>query len=99
MANRLLAEVSAWNSLAAKLSQVPEVCRYDDKGEKEAETVVHALADLEQSFRRILDDQLPRLIEAPPTPSVLHDLLLEIGEELRHIQYHIRDPKFFQYLF
>ena len=29
----------------------------------------------------------------------LNDVLLDIGEELRHVLYHIRDPKFFSYLY
>lgn len=31
--------------------------------------------------------------------AVIQNALLDIGEELRHILYHIKDPKFFDYLF
>lgn len=32
------------------------------------------------------------------SPAELFDALLDIGEELRHILYHIHDPKFYRYL-
>ena len=32
------------------------------------------------------------------SPEEILDALLEIGEEFRHILYHINDPKFYKYL-
>jgi hypothetical protein len=64
----------------------------------EAATLAHAFSDLEVSFRKFLDEQLPRLVTAKVSPGEVKDLLLDIGEELRHILYHIRDPKFYKYI-
>ncbi len=96
--DRLLNDMDAWKALAEKLDRLPDVNRYDSADEKEAWTLAHAFSDLEESFRKFLDDQLPRLVNGEPTPAALNDLLTEIGEEFRHILYHIRDPKFFGYL-
>ena len=32
------------------------------------------------------------------SPEELFDVLIDIGEEFRHILYHIHDPKFYKYL-
>jgi hypothetical protein len=45
-----------------------------------------------------LDALLPRLLNDSLEPDELNEVLLDIGEELRHVLYHIRDPKFFGYL-
>ena len=85
-------------ALAERLSKCPEVTRYDKGDEKEAGVLAHAFGDLEESFRAFLDEQLPRLMNDQAPPAELVDALLEIGEEFRHILYHIHDPKFYRYL-
>ncbi len=94
---RILKNVAAWERLAERLSKCAEVTRFDGQ-EKEAWTLAHAFADLEESFRVFLDDQLPKLAQENLEPEEMHDLLLDIGEEFRHILYHIQDPKFYRYL-
>jgi hypothetical protein len=84
--------------LAERLARCPEVTKLDEGEEKEAWTLAHAFGDLEESFRRFLEDQLPRLTQGQLEASEVHNLLLEIGEEFRHILYHIKDPIFYQYL-
>lgn len=98
MVDRLLKDVSDWQRLAEKLSRVPEVSSLDSGNEKEAETLTHAFADLETSFRVFLDQHLPRLLALEAEAEEINDVLIEIGEELRHILYHIRDPKYYRYL-
>jgi len=95
---RVLNDVNAIKELANRLSKCYAVSKFDKKGHSEAWTLAHALSDLEQSFRRILDVQLMRLSGEELNESEINDLLLEIGEELRHILYHIRDSEFYKYL-
>jgi len=93
---------NAWSeklsSLAATLAQSPEVTKYDTASEKQAWTMAHAFTDLEGSFRTFLNEQLPKLRDNHLTPQEIHDLLLDIGEEFRHILYHINDPEFYKRL-
>lgn len=97
-ARRLLKDATDLKALAERLSKCPEVAKLDKGEEREAWTLAHTFGDLEESFRKFLEDQLPRLIQDQLEVSEIHDLLLEIGEELRHILYHIKDPKFYRYL-
>jgi hypothetical protein len=53
---------------------------------------------LEESFGKFLEEQLPKLTDDHGERPEIYDLLLEIGEEFRHILYHIRDPRFYRYL-
>ena len=87
------------NALAEVLNRCEEVRRYDAEGEKQAWTLAHSLLDLEQSFRTFLNEQLPRLRDGRLTAEETREALFEIGEELRHVLYHIRDPQFFAYLY
>jgi hypothetical protein len=93
-----LGSVSQVKALAERLSACPQVTKFDRGEEREAWTLVHAFADLEQSCRTFTEVQLPRLASRRLDASELPDLLLEIGEELRHMLYHIRDPQFYRYL-
>ena len=95
---RLLSDAVALKALAERLSTCEAVMRLDEGEEREAWTLAHALGDLEESFRKLLEDQLPRLAQGQLGGSEINDLLLEIGEEFRHILYHIKDPKFYRYL-
>jgi hypothetical protein len=84
--------------LRSRLSQLPSVTRFDDGEHSEAETLAHAFIDLEGSFQKFLEEQLPKLFDADLTNEALHDLLLDMGEEFRHILYHLKDPRFYRYL-
>ena len=94
----LLKDVRKLASLAKRLAKCREVTKYDTNDEQEAWTLAHALGDLEVSFRKFLDEQLPALASDQLEERDIYNLLLDIGEEFRHVLYHIKDPKFFRYL-
>lgn len=94
----LLRASSDLRALAEQLDACPDVARLDEGEEKEAWTLAHTFSDLEESFRRFLEELLPKLTAPGAPPDHMRDVLLEIGEELRHVLYHIRDPKFYRYL-
>ena len=95
----LLADQAEVKKLADRLSKCPEVSKHDRDLETEAEVLAHAFGDLEESFRTFLNEQLPGLLDDRKTPAEVFDILIEIGEEFRHILYHIHDPKFYRYLY
>lgn len=95
---RLFDDATKLGALAERLSRCPDVIRFDDKEEQQAWTLAHTFADLEESFLNILDRLMPALMAEELDPSQVTALLLDIGEELRHILYHIRDPKYYAYL-
>jgi hypothetical protein len=95
---QLLSNGADLKALAERLAQCKEVTQFDEDKECEAWTLAHAFADLEESLRTFLEEQLPRLTKGQLEASEIHALLLEIGEEFRHILYHIKDPKFYRYL-
>jgi hypothetical protein len=80
------------------LSRCPVVSRLDDTEHVEADTLAHALLDLEESFQKYVVHHLPLIESGQQSPEQVVALLLEIGEELRHVLYHIKDPRFFQYI-
>jgi hypothetical protein len=95
---KLLADQSVRKALAGRLSKCPDVTKFNKGDEKEAGVLAHAFGDLEESFCAFLDEQLPRLMDDQASPAELFDALLDIGEEFRHILYHIHDPRFYRYL-
>jgi len=95
---RLLNSAEKIKGLAEKLSRCEQVARLDSDEEPQGWTLAHSFADLEESFRKFLDEQLPKLMDGQFKGSTINELLLEIGEEFRHILYHMKDPEFFRYL-
>lgn len=59
--------------------------------------VAYSFVELEESLQKTLD-LLRKLMEEQPEKT-LEDILLELGEEFRHIIYHIRDNRYYSYLF
>lgn len=94
----MLMTQEAARQLSERLARLKTVSQFDQPREPQAATLAHSLTDLEQSFREILETLLPKLLDPSLNSDQLNDVLLDIGEELRHILYHIKDPKFFQYL-
>jgi hypothetical protein len=84
--------------LAKRLSSIPSVAQFDEPGEPEGWAIAHALHDLEGSFRTILDELIPKLVDKSAEPDALNDTLLDVGEEFRHILYHIRALRYYRYL-
>jgi hypothetical protein len=93
MSELLLKDNNAVSGLIQRLSKCPRVMQY---GADEPETLVHAFADLEESFHKFLDEQLPKVLDSSVKGEALEDVLGDIMEEFRHILYHIHDPKFFR---
>jgi hypothetical protein len=85
--------------LANRLSHIPEVAQFDMPGEPQGDTLAHALSHWEDSFAAILDELLPKLVkEEAASAEQTNDILHDLGDQLRHILYHIRDTKYFRYL-
>lgn len=95
---RLLEDASEIKRLASVLSRCKSVTKFDTDQEKEAWTLSHCLSDLEGSFLVILEKHLPSLLSESITGEEVDEILHDIGEELRHILYHVRDPRFYRYL-
>jgi hypothetical protein len=97
--NKIIATPQDVAHLANRLSRCSEVTRYDAGEYKEAWALAGSFADLEGSFRALLDEQFPKLAQGDLSPSDTYDLLLDIGEEFRHILYHmLEQQKFYKYL-
>ena len=84
-------------SLAKKLSKSKKVNRYNH-GEEEASTLSHGFSDLEKSFKIFIEELLPKLLKEDISEEEIDEILWDIGDEFRHILYHIKDSKYFGYL-
>jgi hypothetical protein len=94
----MLEEPKKINELARTLASYKCVSRYDRDGEVEAGTLAHAFGDLEKSFRKFLSELLPKLLNGKLSEQDACDTLASIGEEFRHINYHLHDNRFYDYL-
>ena len=93
-----LLTVSRVVELERRLSQIPEVARFDMPGKPQGHTLAHALSHWEDSFAAFLDNLLPKLADKTTSLEDLIDTIHDVGDELRHILYHIKDVKYFAYL-
>lgn len=86
-------------TLVNNLKKSRMVNSYDEEqGREEAGTLAHSLLDMEESFQVFLDKLLPKLISDKMSEEEIDDVLFDIREEMSHIFYHIKDPKFFSYI-
>ncbi len=95
MSQSILQKKHEIEDLQQRLARCAIVARY---GQEEPGTLVYAFSDLEESFRKFLDEHLPRLADPLVQGEQLEDLLLDIQQEFRHILYHIHDPQIFRVL-
>jgi len=95
---RLLGDAEAVKALAISLSKCPEITKFDKGEDKEAWVLAHAFSDLEESFLKFLEHHLPALTQGQMEGSEINNLLLDAGEEFRHIIYHIKNTKFYKYI-
>lgn len=84
--------------LIKNLEKSEKVNSYDSEEEKESVRLAHAIIDMSESFKVISDTLAPKLSASNVTEEEVEDILFDIGEELRHIVYHIKDPKFYEYI-
>ena len=84
--------------MRSRLARIDVVRRFDQEGNLEAETLAQALSELEEPFVRILEKHLPRLLEDQASDEEMVSALYDLGEEFRHVLYHIKDPMYFRHL-
>jgi hypothetical protein len=86
------------NTIMGNLARSSKVTSFDGVEELESEVLAHSLVDIGESCNALLNNFLPKLESPSLQEAEIHELLIAIGEELRHIIYHIKEPKFFNYL-
>lgn len=69
------------------------VKRTNIRKREELESYVHALLDIEESMEKIYDLYAKKIIEIKGETESIQDVLWDIREEFRHIEYHINDGK------
>jgi hypothetical protein len=84
--------------IVATLERLPAVRAKDTNEDHQASTMAHGFLDIEESLKKLSDEYLPTLEKGDATDEQLDELLFDIGEELRHVLYHINDMAFYSYL-
>lgn len=91
--------VEKLKSLSLILAQSGTVNSHDDPDEPESSRLAYSLLELQGSFEKLSKEMIPQMSSGDiKNEEELDDLLNDIGEEFRHILYHIHDPKYFRYL-
>lgn len=65
---------------------------------EEAWEIATGLVDIQESAERLFGELMPQLLRSSPNSEEAEDLLHDIGEEYRHILYHIQSTGFFRYV-
>jgi hypothetical protein len=79
------------------LRKCERVTKHSTKEEDQADTLANALIDIDESVQKI-NEHITKLYLKELSKNEVDDLILDIGEELRHILYHISDTKVYDYL-
>jgi len=95
---RILHDTDAIGDLAEILKALPSVNKLDTKEEPQSWALAYTFGELEMSFRKFTDELLPRLVESTRKPEETKVILDDIGDEFRHILYHMYDSGYYAYL-
>ena len=85
-------------SLAFLAKRFGELEVTESGDEEEPWTLANDLVDVENSLLVLSNDLFPRLLKDSVNSQEIKEILLDIGEEFRHIAYHIGNNKFYKYL-
>ena len=85
-------------AIKINLSKSKVVTVHNVKLEDQADTLANAFIDIEESMRVIINELLPKFYLNNLKQEEVENLIFEIGEEFRHIIYHIKDTKVYDYL-
>lgn len=79
------------------LEKCERVTKHSTKEENQADTLANSLIDIEEALKK-MNEQIPKFYLKDLSKDEVDDLILELGEELRHILYHINDTRVYDYL-
>jgi hypothetical protein len=92
---KIFESIEIQNQVITRLARLKMLRKYG-AGKDQAGTLVHALSDLEESFVVVLEKLLPKLKQTSASDRDLEETLLDLGDEVRHIFYHLTDVRFFR---
>ena len=97
--DRLLSTGEAMKHIAERLQRTDKLKDLGEAGRKQAWELAHHLSDIEESCSAFLSDLLPILVQKDLPDAEVYKVLHSMGEQFRHLLYHIREIKYYDYLF
>lgn len=91
-------EVKDTKNLHKVLKKSKKIAKFDSEDEPGSSKLAYSLSEIEKSCLAFYMKLLPRLKQMNEQDGI-EEILHEIGEEFRHILYHIEDSKYYSYLF
>ena len=85
------------NAIIKNLEKCQSGTKYSTVEENQADTLANSFLDIEEALN-IIRDQIPKFYLNHLDASEVDDLIFDVGEELRHILYHIYSTKVYDYL-
>jgi K+/H+ antiporter YhaU regulatory subunit KhtT len=83
--------------MTSQLEKCSRVSKHSNDEENQADTLANAFIDIEESARKITTF-VSELYNKELVEESIDDLILDIGEELRQVLYHLNDTKVYDYL-
>ena len=81
--------------LVSILEQSDKVNSFNNGDRIESDSIAHGLIDMEESFKVIINEALPALLNSKDQEAI-DEILNKITQELQHIVYHINDSGYFK---
>lgn len=81
-------------AITLNLEKCRRVTKHSTKEENQSDTLANALIDISEAMKNI-NVQVSKLYLNTLQEDEVDEIILEIGEELRHILYHINDTHVF----
>ncbi|WP_138484934.1 hypothetical protein [Dyadobacter bucti] len=85
-------------ALMANLERSSILNKLSTKEDNQIDTLANALIDIEESLKKVINEHIPHFYQNELSEEEVEDIIFDIGEELRHLLYHINDTKVYNYL-
>lgn len=91
-------KVKIYKHLIEVLEKSKKIKSLNEEDHIESDALAHSLLDIIESSSVIAKKLLPKLLSQNNSEEEIEYILQDIREEIRHILYHIKDPKYFKNL-
>ena len=84
-------------AITENIRKIRRITSHNDGNENEVQALSHGLVDIEEAIKG-MGNLINELYASVLPEQEVEEILIDIGDHLRHIVYHVRDTKYYEYL-
>ena len=96
----IFSNLSDINKLEQMFQSMESITKFNTNAQNESNTLAYSFAEIEKTLHMLINNfNSLKKLSFENNEKEVEDILHDIGEDFRHILYHIHDSKYYGYLF